>query len=366
LNTLINTASSSDPSLFELYDSVSIGQEALLTTLLRLLTCQHIAIQEREKEQVQTKTVPSAPADTNIRIFNRELSEKKQQAEIRDDTTQATFILNGSSALLLFKSDLKSNTYLSLDFTTPSDCQRQLQSPEIQRLLPHIKQALSITDQITQQETELEAVNYVLDHYPIPSLAIDRQFNVIFSNQAAQTQLTLMTQELIDISSQSLARETVNLLSLCTQASQRQQLRQILTESQINDVPINHYLHLELSGQRIPLVISSRNKLPNAISHCSQGKLAWIYLLNQNYILALKKHSNFKRLKLSAAETELATHLFAGESLNDIAETRHVSKQTVRKQLQSVLRKTHCENQEELMLFFFEQCIHYSLIHADQ
>jgi len=343
---------------------VSISQEALLTTLLRLLACQHIAIEEREKERVQTKTVHSTHADTNIRIFNRELSENK--AEIRDDTKQAAFILNGRSALLLFKSDLKSNTYLSLDFATPSDCQRQLQSPEIQRLLPHIKQALSITDQITQQETELEAVNYVLDHYPIPSLAIDRQFNVIFSNQAAQTQLTLMTQQLVDISSQSLARETVNLLSLCTQASQRQQLRQILTESQINDVPINHYLHLELSGQRIPVVISSRNKLPNAINPYSQGKLAWVYLLNQNYILALKKHSNFKRLKLSAAETELATHLFAGDSLNDIAETRHVSKQTVRKQLQSILRKSHCENQEELMLFFFEQCIHYSLIHADQ
>jgi len=358
LNSHINTASSSDPSLIELYDSVSKGQEALLATLLRLLGGQHIAIQERE----QVKTVHDA--NTNIRMLNRDYSVNQEQAEVTEDTKQATFILNGSSALLLFKSGLKSNTYLSLDFATQSDCQHQLLSSKIQQLLPHIQQSLSISEKITQQETELEAVNYVLDHYPIPSLAIDRQFNVVFSNHAANTQLSMIAPASTSHALNNLAKENINLLSLCTQATQRQTLRHILTQSQSVGQPINRYLYLDMAGHKLPLVISSSSRIPTTVRHYAHEQLIWVYFLNQNYSQTLKRHLNFKALKLSIAETELASSLFAGRSLNDISETRKVSKQTVRKQLQSILRKAECENQEKLMLLFFEQCIHYSLIHS--
>lgn len=54
------------------------------------------------------------------------------------------------------------------------------------------------------------------------------------------------------------------------------------------------------------------------------------------------------------SETELVKLLFRGLSLEEIAESRCVSKQTIRKQLQSILKKTHCDSQEALMLIIFD------------
>ena len=92
-----------------------------------------------------------------------------------------------------------------------------------------------------------------------------------------------------------------------------------------------------------------------------ENKVSWIYLLKPNYSQTLKIHKGFQDLGLSTAETELSTLLFDGKSLNDISEQRHVSKQTVRKQLQSVLRKTNCDSQENLMIFFIRKLHSLSL-----
>lgn len=53
-------------------------------------------------------------------------------------------------------------------------------------------------------------------------------------------------------------------------------------------------------------------------------------------------------------ETELVKLFFLGLSIQKIADCRSVSKQTVRKQLQSILKKTHCDSQEALMLIIFD------------
>ena len=56
---------------------------------------------------------------------------------------------------------------------------------------------------------------------------------------------------------------------------------------------------------------------------------------------------------LTPSEAELATSIFKGLSLQEISEVRAVSKQTIRKQCQSVLKKTQCENQEALIIEIF-------------
>jgi len=353
-------AHATSSSLIDLYDSVPKGEVALLKTLAKLFACQKVSIKEQ-------------PTETYLETRDSDKEDIQQ--------SPSSFILNGKSALLPFKSNQRIHAYLSIEFASEQQVDECLKSPNMLSLLPHINQALGMSYQLTQQETDLDSIHYVLNHYPIPCIAIDNHFNTVFSNRAAQELLTPLRQSLsiqslspgslstgshlrVDTVSslRAIARENINLLTLCRHEKQKQELKLAISNSFTgNDINSRH-MNIELANQNIPLIISASNSLPNIFQHYSRDSLSWVYFLSADYTQTLKSHSNFKSLKLSAAETSLATLLFEGNNLNDIAETRNVSKQTVRKQLQAILRKTACENQETLMIFFFEQCVHYSLM----
>ena len=78
---------------------------------------------------------------------------------------------------------------------------------------------------------------------------------------------------------------------------------------------------------------------------------------NGIFDLSISNASLIDQFKLSPSEVALAKALFQGLSLNDITLLRKVSKQTVRKQLQSILRKTGVESQEALILLLFDKCL---------
>lgn len=71
----------------------------------------------------------------------------------------------------------------------------------------------------------------------------------------------------------------------------------------------------------------------------------------------LNKDTLIEMFKLTPSEAELTTSLFKGLSLQEAAISRSVSKQTTRKQLQAILKKTHCASQEALMLRLFNTSI---------
>ncbi|MFV1871855.1 MAG: helix-turn-helix transcriptional regulator [Oleiphilus sp.] len=71
----------------------------------------------------------------------------------------------------------------------------------------------------------------------------------------------------------------------------------------------------------------------------------------------MSKETIVRTFKLTPSEAELSKQIFHGHSLNDIAQIRSVSKQTIRKQLQSVLKKTRCDSQEALMIKLFDTVI---------
>lgn len=66
-----------------------------------------------------------------------------------------------------------------------------------------------------------------------------------------------------------------------------------------------------------------------------------------------------KDYNVTPTESQLAEQLFLGASPKAIADMRGVSVQTVRKQLQSLLRKTDCVSQEALVVLVYERCLHY-------
>jgi len=359
----LSLANPTPSSLFDLYDSVSKGQDALLCTLTKLFNCQRVSI---KTSLIQEPSQYSNTAANEENDLHRRHHSVTAPAATKDDSCENaehnTFVFNNNSAQLIFKSNQVTFTYLQIEFDASEYSEDQLNSPEIEYLLPHISQALDMSYQISQQETDLRSVHYVLDHYPIPAIAIDNHFNTIFSNQAARHFL-----HSIDKGRKSLrdvARGDINLIKLCSQEKQKQELRQTLSKSFSDKNLTAQYLLIDIEKSRTPLIISPSDGVPDSFNHIARDALSWVYFLQTDYSQTLKAHPSFKRLKLSSAESELATSLFEGNSLSEIAENRRVSKQTVRKQLQSVLRKTQCETQENLVLFFFENCIRYSLMNA--
>lgn len=76
---------------------------------------------------------------------------------------------------------------------------------------------------------------------------------------------------------------------------------------------------------------------------------------NQDKHLQLDRAMLESRYGLTPSEVELTKLLFDGSNLELIASQRCVSKETVRKQLQSILKKTACDSQEMLMLVLFDE-----------
>jgi len=327
----VNIAPSLPPSIFDLYDSASKGQSYLLETLRCLFDCHWTSIQE----------YPSTDDPINFpHTFNAE--------------TQPYFIKYDSVVTALrFNSNNLVNCYLLIHYS-PQNNQTPPSAQVTSELSDHIIEALNISYTMTRQENDLKSVHYVLDHYPIPAMAIDDNQNTIFINQAAQHLLQ-------KASTQTLTKQE-SLLRLC-QSDSYYKLKQALTNSLTGNSVTSRHLNVDVNETSFALIVTTANTVPNVFKHFSRNNISWVYLLNPDYSVTLKSNPEFQALGLSTAEIELSCAFFSGQSLNDIAEQRHVSKQTVRKQLQSVLRKTDCESQENLMIFFFENYIHYGLTH---
>lgn len=350
----MNNTPSISTNIFDLYDSASKGQSYLLEALCRLFNCQAASIQEFPCTE--------DPFNTSL-TFRPELSSSLTRQVNLNPTSEklgnleSMVNIDGEVTALPFKSNNLVNCYLLMHYATQSSSQNNQTYPislEANELSNHVIEALNISYKITQQENDLKSIHYVLNHYPIPAVAIDESLNTVFTNQAAQS--------LLQKASTQMVTKQANLLKLC-QPDSHSKLKQALTNSLTDNTLTSRYLIIDFKETPLALIVTTANTVPNVFRHFSRNNISWVYILNPDYTLTLKSHPEFQALGLSTAEIELSCALFSGQSLNEIAEQRHVSKQTVRKQLQSVLRKTHCESQENLMLFFFENYIHYGLTH---
>jgi DNA-binding CsgD family transcriptional regulator len=329
----VNAAPTLSPTIFDLYDSASKGQAYLLETLCRLFNCQATSIQEypcHEDPFLTDSTFRQEPT----------LSFSHQQGIYQYEEVSA----------LAFKSNHSVNCYLLIHSSTKNN-QTLSFTPETEAINDHVIEALNISYKITQQENDLNSIHYVLDHYPIPAVAIDEGLNTVFANQSALRILQKATKS---------TNTQVNLFKLCKTES-RQKLKQAIINSLMGNATTSRHMIIDYDKASLPLIITTTNTVPNVFRHFSRNTISWIYILKPAFTDTLKSHPEFQALGLSTAEIQLSCALFSGQSLNNIAEQRHVSKQTVRKQLQSILRKTGCESQENLILFFFENYIHYGL-----
>jgi len=337
----MDTEKSTNLNLHILYDSISEGQSFLLTTLAKLLGATDAKIIE-------------TPA--KLHLLPLAANESHGFTAVKQISNNDTFQVSKSEISLTIKQNAHIFVQILLKFESESQAQRASRSSYTASLIPHIKQSLSLSHQLNQQESDIQSIYYVLDNYPIPAIAIDNHFNTIFTNRLAENSLCSAPDDPLLRN----ALETTNLLSICNPA-QKKQFKQCLTQC-LQKQCDSKYMNIEINGKSFSVVISPVDSVPNIFRELSRSRVVWVYIITDQYAKTLRKKSNFIELALSAAETELAIQLFEGSSLDKIAHNRRVSKQTVRKQLQSVLRKTQCDTQENLIIFLFEKFIHYGLL----
>lgn len=335
----------------KLYDSASKGPEGLAQELCDIFGSASIDLSER--------LIPWQ----NSLLSETELSDIRKEAPAGSSSSYYLFV-HKHVLYPCIPFDHRAELVASIAFDRRAEAQLPLSNTQ-RHLLPHIAQALLLCHKINQQQQEIESVYQVLGHYPLPTLAVDNQVNSVFSNKLFRQLInSSITNEEFDASTslRHLAREHIDLLKLCTRANQRIVLRNAIHDCM--NATSKHSVLFKLSINEIeyPVIISTTACVPRLFRHYTRTGLAWVYFLGANYAQHLKENLRFQALKLSKAEKELSILLFEGARLSDISEHRGVSEQTVRKQLQSVLRKTRLESQEALILFLFEHCIEYGLV----
>lgn len=245
--------------ILNLFDQSAEGIKVLLPHLKTLFNCDEIFIASKSNKN------NAANEDDFIT-----LDDETPQSEYLEYDSLAFKTFSDNANKLALRIDKEE---LILYFEQANALERCTRSMTISSLIPHIQQAVLIAQQISRQQCDQAAVNYVVEHHPL----------------------------------------------------------------------------------RIP------GKPPSKLLlHESQKtKLMATFLsaANQNINIAFDKTMLIAIFNLTQSEAELAKSLFDGLSLQETAETRNVSKQTIRKQLQSVLKKTNCDSQEKLILAMFEAIV---------
>lgn len=346
------------PSLADLYETVAEDQAALLRILQRIFVCETLSIVEltpKERHELFRTSVVASDACTITKDCATGLLPRVNLS--------GPFIFHHSLALLFIRSQGEVSVYLSIEYARAGQMREQLRSPGVVDMLPHIKQAVAMSLRIGRQESDQQAVLYVLDHYPIPSIAIDNNNKTLFSNLAARrlcghspSTHPKGTRNYLQVKS------PLNLLGPDGPLAESRMLRRLLNDMWADVSAASRYLRLTINNVSLPVVISPATTVPLLFRQFSREAVVWVYILKAELNGALKLNARFQHWGLSVAETELASRLFEGMTLKEIADARNVSAQTVRKQLQSVFRKTRCDTQEDLMKFLFEQFIQHELI----
>ena len=347
----LTLADEANDILIKIYQHVTLGPKSLINALRNLFVAQFATIE----------FVSSSCSLESKQTIN----ESRLQEGVQNNIHFGSFQLNSDTAVLPFNNDQGSYLIFQLKFLNPETCRQVITNPKVITISPHIKQALTMCIDLSQQKQDLSSTEHVLKKYPLPICVIDNHLNNIFTNHAFEKHLsdsTICTNLSSIKEIRAIARSDTNLLSYCENDKDKQLLKTALKALSSSKEETSHYLKLLINGTETPVILTTTGYVPNVFRHYARDNLVWIHLLNNDYSQALKNNERFKGLGLSKTEQELSTLLFQGHSLNDISDARNVSKQTVRKQLQSTLRKTNCESQEDLIKFLFQHCLQFCLI----
>jgi|GEM_PF-3438767 len=210
-----------------------------------------------------------------------------------------------------------------------------------QKLIPYLKQALLLHFRLRGMMVMHDAVSQLLNHLTMGVLLVNCNGHILSINRHAAAILN--------------QKDGIWLTDGKLHVWRQEEFKQLL----------NHILGIApcQTGGDVPSVRAmqiSRNSGRRPISILASPLTTDLQLTQNECIIALFVHDPDEEMSapdqalrqlygLTAAEVRLVTFLLKGKTLEEIAETLHVSMSTIRTQIRSVFAKTNTNRQAELI-----------------
>lgn len=215
-----------------------------------------------------------------------------------------------------------------------------------QRLVPHLQRSLRIHWQLLQEQEARNLRETALSRMPQAVVLLNETGKVLFANRLAETifrqgcgptaingRFTAVGLQYADNIRENLHRACMGVGSSLRLVDPHSGRQWVITFS-----PLPASTYATAGGSRVMAVISEPDKLEP------------------------DNHDAFAKLyHLTVAETRVLKHLLQQQSPQEIAESLHVSINTVRTQLSALFAKTQTKNQRELVKF----CLSHPMISID-
>jgi DNA-binding CsgD family transcriptional regulator len=219
--------------------------------------------------------------------------------------------------------------------------QDQIQILEL--LIPHLRRACSIQMKLAEAHSLRQADTEILNRLPIGVVLFDRNGRAIFLNRIAETLARQGDGFHVDITGRCRAEFPAD-----TQA-----LRKLIADvtDGANGGPHRRGGDLMLARRRSPepLSVSVAPLSGDTVPLLDHAPGAVLFLVDPDGRMESIEEFLTRRYGLSIAEARLAAALAGGSSVNEYAEARGTTLNTVRTQLKQVLAKTGARRQAELV-----------------
>lgn len=202
-------------------------------------------------------------------------------------------------------------------------------------LLEHLQRSVVISEQLKIGEDKSYFEKILLQQLPFPILVLSSQGKILQKNQLAEKFIN--DKKIVAINNETLCMVNKQL---------QQQFEQVLTQlAKPNQIHTQHSIRLSEAKKSMPTSLNL-----SVISDQYQLKGNILALIASNDpdqmpdLMVITEHYS-----LTPAETRLVKQIIASKTLLQIAQAHQVSIHTVRSQLKSVLKKTGCHRQSELI-----------------
>jgi len=213
----------------------------------------------------------------------------------------------------------------------------------LERLAPHVIRALQLHRQVVRANAVADGLAVALNHFQLATLLVDERGAVIELNLAAEVLLRRSECPL------RLVGRHLSAVSADHQAALARAISDAAHSSggRLSTVP--SVLRLaKTDGSAALGVMVTPARQPRNLGMKREG-LAIVFISDPGQASPAEPDLLIRQFGLSPAEAQIAVRLTAGDRIEDIADARGVSQETVRVQVKRVLSKTETRSQGQLI-----------------
>ena len=212
----------------------------------------------------------------------------------------------------------------------------------VSTLVPHIRRALELRRRLDAEQTKRSLAQQAAEARTLPFLLLDSQLRVTYVSDCAKTVLDRHSE--LDILNDRLC---------CGDPTLGARLRQLLLDTAAADRGAwdkagGSLLAPDKRARVLELIVYPLHPAYDGVFATGDAHVV-VYLHDETMAHRLDRRLIRARFKLTSAETELAESLINGVGLEEHAKRRRTSIHTVRTQSKTLLAKTGCSRQGQLL-----------------